>query len=99
MASDMQQMACCKAGHDHCPMEGNDPSDCCRISGPTFHSQPTTLIEPFSAVRPLIVSYAWVGASVLSLVPSPRSRTVFESSPPGAALRPPAYIAHAALLI
>ena len=40
IASQTEQMACCKAGHDHCPMK-DSASDCCKQSGPQYQSQAT----------------------------------------------------------
>jgi len=39
-ANATEQMACCKAGPDHCPMKDSAP-DCCKQSGPQSESQAT----------------------------------------------------------
>ena len=54
VASETQQMACRKAGHDHCPMKSG-ASECCKISGPQFQSQATTVAKPFSAAAPVLI--------------------------------------------
>ena len=98
-ASPMQQMACCKAGHHHCPMK-DSAADCCAQSGPQVESQGTIVkAASFSAPVPTPVTLAWV------ILPSSLStayfqrRVSYDSSPPGLLFAPPAYIAFSALLI
>lgn len=87
-------MACCKAGHDHCPMKGS-VSECCKISGPQLQSQATAVVKPYSATAPQLI--ASVSVSAFESVAFSRSR-VFVGAP-NAALSPPAYITFSALLI
>jgi hypothetical protein len=92
-----QQMACCKAGHDHCPMK-DGAADCCKQSGP--HSQPQATIvkaASLSASMPVAVASATLSV-VLPAALTPR-HVSYESSPPGLLLAPPAYIAFSGLLI
>ena len=59
-ASPMQQMACCKAGHHHCPMK-DSAADCCAQSGPQVESQGTIVkAVSFSAPVPTPITLAWV---------------------------------------
>jgi hypothetical protein len=96
-ANATEQMACCKAGHDHCPMK-DSAADCCRTSGPQNASQ-ATVVKAASLSAPMPVALAW---ETLSVVPSAvqTSRHVsYDSSPPGLLLTPPPYIAFSGLLI
>src|SRR5437870_1809894 len=55
-----QQMACCKAGHHHCPMK-DSASDCCKTSGAQVESQGTIVkATSFSAPAPVPVLVALV---------------------------------------
>ena len=96
-ANATEQMACCKAGHDHCPMK-DSAADCCKQSGPQSPSQAT--IVKAAALSPSIPdAMAWATlAVVLSAVRTPR-HVSYDSSPPGLLLAPPAYFAFSGLLI
>jgi hypothetical protein len=92
-----QQMACCKAGHDQCPMK-DSASDCCQRSGPLIQSQ-GTVVKAVSFAASVPVPLAWVTfAAVASAAQLPR-RVSYDLSPPGLLFAPPAYIAFSALLI
>ena len=96
-ANAIEQMACCKAGHDHCPMK-DSATDCCKRSGPQSQSQ-ATIVKAASLSASMPVAMAW---TTLSLVPSaartPR-HVSYDSSPPGLLLAPPAYFTFSGLLI
>src|ERR1700681_2409897 len=66
IASQAEQMACCKAGHDDCPMK-DSASDCCKRSGPQFQSQATIVkTAPTHALARTML--AWVNVPALSCV-------------------------------
>lgn len=96
-ATVMQQMACCKAGHDHCPMKAS-AADCCQQSGPQIQSQ-ATVVKAASIHAPVRTVLAWLAVPALSSVPPIQPRVSFESSPPDSRVRPPAYILFSILLI
>ena len=96
-ASATEQMACCKAGHDHCPMR-DSAADCCKKSGPQSQSRATIVkAASFGASMPVAIPWATLSA-VLSVDQTPR-HVSYDSSPPGLLLAPPAYIAFSGLLI
>jgi len=96
-SSEMQQMACCKAGHDHCPMEGS-ASDCCQKSGPQVPSQ-ATIVKAGTPDTPVLAIADWAARPALATVPQTQRRVSFDPSPPDSRVRPPAYILFSALLI
>ena len=92
-----QQMACCKAGHDHCPMK-DSASDCCKQSGPQVESQGTIAKAP-SVSAPMSVPMLWLTVQALSLPAPTRPRVSYYASPPDLLDAPPAYVAFSGLLI
>jgi hypothetical protein len=96
-ANATEQMACCKAGHDHCPMK-DSAADCCKQSGPQSQSQATIVkAASLSASMPMVMAWATLSV-VLSAAQTPR-HVSYDASPPGLLLAPPAYIAFSGLLI
>ena len=96
-ATPAQQMACCKAGHHHCPMK-DSASDCCKKSGPQIESQGTIVkVASLSAPVPIVVT--WVILPTADAAAHTRRVVAYDSSPPGLLLPPPAYIAFSGLLI
>lgn len=97
MASQAEQMACCKAGHDHCPMK-DSASDCCKQSGPQLQAQ-ATIVKAAPTQAPVRTVLAWATLPTLSVVAQTQPRVSFDSSPPDSRVRPPAYILFSVLLI
>jgi hypothetical protein len=96
-ATATRQMACCKAGHHHCPMK-DSASDCCKQSGPQIESQGTIVkVASLSPPVPDVLTWVILPAS-LSAVHVQR-RVSYDSSPPRLLYAPPAYIAFSGLLI
>jgi hypothetical protein len=97
MTSQTEQMACCKAGHDQCPMK-DSAAGCCQQSGPRFQSQATiaTAAPTHAPVRTMLT---WVAIPALSSVAQIQPRVSFDSSPPDSRVRPPAFILFSTLLI
>ena len=92
-----QQMACCKAGHHHCPMK-DSASDCCRQSGPQFESQ-GTIVTAVSVSAPMAVPVVWVTLPAAPSAVYSQRQVSLDSSPPGRLYAPPPYIAFSGLLI
>jgi hypothetical protein len=92
-----QQMACCKAGHDDCPMK-DSASDCCKQSGPQVEFQ-GTIVKASSVSAPISVPVQWLTVQALSLVAPNRARVSYHASPPDLLDAPPPYIAFSGLLI
>jgi len=92
-----RQMACCKAGHDHCPMK-NSASDCCKQSGPQVEYQ-ATIVKATSVRAPMSVPMLWLMVQALSLTAQTPPRVSYHASPPDLLDAPPAYIAFTGLLI
>jgi hypothetical protein len=92
-----QQMACCKAGHHHCPMK-NSASDCCKKSGPQLQSN-AIVTKAASLTAPVPVPMVWVILSAFACSAPSQHRVTYDASPPGLLYTPPAYIAFSALLI
>src|SRR5205823_330717 len=93
----VQQMACCKAGHHHCPMK-DSASDCCKQSGTQAESQ-GTIVKAASVSAPMSVPVVW---ATLPAAPPPaciQHHVSHDSSPPGLLYAPPPYIAFSGLLI
>jgi hypothetical protein len=97
IASQTEQMACCKAGHDHCPMK-DSASDCCKQSGPQYQSQ-ATVTKAASTHAPVRTVLTWATVPSLSFVAQIQPRILFDSSPPVSQIRPPAYVLFSTLLI
>jgi hypothetical protein len=96
-ASAPEQMACCKAGHHHCPMK-DSAADCCKQSRPHSQSQATIVkAASLSASMPVVIGWATLSV-VLSAAQTPR-HVSYDSSPPGLLTTPPAYFAFSGLLI
>ena len=93
-----QQMACCKAGHDHCPMH-DSAADCCKKSGPQqIESQGTTeKVASLSAPVPTVLT--WVILPTALSADHTQRHVSYDSSPPDLLHAPPAYIAFSGLLI
>ena len=96
MASQTEQMACCQAGHDHCPMK-DSAANCCQQSGPQFQSQ-ATIAKAATPHAPVLTVLAWATLPALSTVPRIQ-RASFDPSPPDSRVRPPAYVLFSTLLI
>src|ERR1700681_4835849 len=80
IASQTEQMACCKAGHDHCPMK-DSASDCCKQSGPQFQSQ-ATVVKAVPLQAPVRLLLAWVTVPALSSAPQTQRRGSFDTLRP-----------------
>jgi len=91
-----EQMVCCKAGHDHCPMK-DSASDCCKKTPSHVESQ-ATIIKAASVTAPVPIPMIWVTLAIAQdqIV---HHRVSYDASPPGLLVSPPAYIAFSALLI
>src|SRR2546423_5614478 len=77
-----EQMVCCKAGHEHCPMK-DSASDCCKKSPSHVESQATIIkAASVSAPMPLSVPTVWVTLAVGSVAQS-QHRVSYDASPPG----------------
>jgi hypothetical protein len=92
-----QQMACCKAGRDQCPMK-DSAAGCCQQSGPQVESQ-GTIVKTTSVSAPISVPMLWLTVQALSLTAPTRPRVSYHASPPDLLDAPPAYIAFSGLLI
>lgn len=97
MATATEQMACCKAGHEHCPMK-DSAADCCKNSGLQIESQ-GTILRAASLNAPATVVVAWVTLLPVGSPDQIQRRMSYDASPPGLLLAPPAYIAFSGLLI
>jgi hypothetical protein len=93
-----QQMTCCKAGHDHCPMK-DSASDCCKQSGQTQVESQGTIVKVTSVSAPNPVPMLWLTVQALSLTAPTGPRVSYHASPPDLLDAPPAYIAFSGLLI
>jgi hypothetical protein len=92
-----QQMACCKAGHDRCPMRAS-AADCCKKSGPQGESQ-ATIVKATSITAPVSVPLSWEIVPALSLAAAAQPHVSYHAPPPDLLYTPPAYIAFSSLLI
>jgi hypothetical protein len=92
-----RQMACCKAGHDRCPMK-HSASDCCKQSGPRNDVQ-ATIVKVASASGTVSVPVLWVTVPALSLNAQIQPRVSYPAAPPDLLDAPPPYIAFSGLLI
>jgi len=102
LATATDQMACCKAGHDHCPMHDSATQEsaagCCTQSGPPVES-PGTIVKVASVSAPMSVLLAWVILPTVASATYSQGGVSFDASPPRLLFAPPAYIAFSALLI
>src|SRR5262245_58067391 len=96
-------MACCKDGHEKCPMHdsgahGSRAEECCARDASTPHELLTIArVDPIGAPVPLVLSSAPLPhAAVLASIHRAR---VYPSASPPASLSPPPYIAFSTLLI
>ena len=96
-ANATEQMACCEAGHDRCPMK-DSAADCCKTSGPQSQSQ-ATVVKAASLSVSMPVATAWPTLSVVPSAAQTPHHVSYDSSPPGLLLAPPAYFAFSGLLI
>jgi hypothetical protein len=96
-ATPTQQMACCKAGHHHCPMK-DSASDCCKKSGLQVESQ-GTIVKAASVSAPVPVPMVWVTLAAFASAAQSHNRVSYDASPPGLLVTPPAHIAFSAFLI
>jgi hypothetical protein len=99
-ATPTQQMACCKAGHDHCPMK-DSAADCCKNSSSSPQPQWNVVAKADSLNAPdrvflMCVSLASPLFDAAVLVRSVRATA---ASPPLSPVGPPVYIAFSTLLI
>jgi hypothetical protein len=92
-----EQMACCKAGHDHCPMK-DSASDCCKKSGTQVESH-GTIVTAVSVSAPMAVPVVWATPPATPSAVYTSSYVSHNSSPPGLLYAPPPYIAFSGLLI
>jgi hypothetical protein len=97
MANPTEQMACCKAGHDHCPMK-DSASDCCKKSGPQVELQ-GTVVKAASLSAPLPVVLTWAVPPAPTSAAHIQHRVSYDASPPDLLSAVPAYIAFSTLLI
>lgn len=97
IASPTEQMACCRAGHDHCPMK-DSASDCCRKSGTQVEAK-ATIVAAVSVSAPLAVPVVWATPPAEPSTAPISSHGSHDSSPPARLYAPPPYIAFSGLLI
>ena len=92
----LQQMACCKGGHHHCPMK-DSASDCCKLSPSHVESHATIVkAESMNAAAPVLLTWAIIQPAAVA---EPQDHVSYDSSPPGLVHAPPPYIAFSTLLI
>ena len=99
-ATKTQQMACCKAGHDNCPMH-DSAADCCKQNPSSPQAQWSVVTKADSLNAPDRVFLMFV------TVPNPLSDAALlvqpvraaAPSPPLRPVGPPVYIAFSTLLI
>jgi hypothetical protein len=99
-ASATEQMACCKAGHDHCPMK-DSAADCCKKNSSSPQPQWNVVAKADSLNAPdrvvlMFVSPANPLSDAALLVQPVRAAAL---SPPLRPVGPPVYIAFSTLLI
>lgn len=92
-----EQMACCKAGHDHCPMK-DSASDCCKKSGTQVEST-GTIVTAVSISAPMAVPVVWATPPAAPSAAYIQRSVSYDSSSPGRLYAPPPYIAFSGLLI
>lgn len=100
VAPETTQMACCKAGHDHCPMK-DSAADCCKKNSSSPQLQWNVVAKADSLNAPgrvflMFVSPANPLSDAALLVQSVRAAA---PSPPLRPVGPPVYIAFSTLLI
>src|SRR5256885_1851515 len=59
-----EQMVCCQAGHEHCPMK-DSASDCCKKS-PSHVESHATIVKAVSVTAPVPVPMMWVTVVIAS---------------------------------
>lgn len=91
-----QQMACCKAGHHHCPMK-DSASDCCKTSASHVESR-ATITKTSSVSTPVPVPIVWFTLAIASTAHG-HNPVSYDASPHGLLVSSPPYIAFSALLI
>jgi hypothetical protein len=97
IASRTEQMACCKTGHDQCPMK-DSAVECCQQSGP--QAQPQAMVAKAAPIHALVRTVlAWVTVASLSFVLEVQPRVSHDPSPPDSRVGTPAYILFSTLLI
>jgi hypothetical protein len=91
------EMACCKAGHEHCPMKGT-ASDCCQIEGQRTQQLSAATAESVRAVvtapPAIAILYEILVVAVTARVPRFGSARVV-----GTSSSPPPHLLASALLI
>ena len=92
-----EQMACCKAGHDHCPMK-DSASDCCKTSGTQVETG-GTIVAAVSVSAPTAVPVVWATPPTAPSTAHIQRHVSRDSSSPGRLYAPPPYIAFSGLLI
>jgi hypothetical protein len=92
-----EQMACCKAGHERCPMH-DSASDCCTKTGPQLELQ-ATLVNSAPAPTPIFSALTWISLPAAQPLTDVHRVTARDSSPPLARVHPPSYILFSTLLI
>jgi hypothetical protein len=97
IASKTEQMSCCMAGHEHCPMK-DSASDCCQKSGPQVEHQ-ATLVKATATPAPVRIVLTWVTVSAFALTLPAQPHVSLDSSPPTSQVSPPVYILFSTLLI
>jgi hypothetical protein len=99
-ATATEQMACCKAGHDNCPMH-DSAADCCKQNSSSPQSQWSVVTKADSLNAPDRVFLMFVTApnplSDAALLVQPVRAAA--PSPPLRPVGPPVYIAFSTLLI
>jgi hypothetical protein len=97
LASQTEQMACCKNGHPDCGPKGT-AADCCQKQGPQLQPQ-ATVVKAVPIKAPVRTILAWVTVPTLAFGPQVQPRVSYDASPPDFRVRPPAYILFSTLLI
>src|SRR5438105_3150415 len=85
-----EQMACCKAGHVHCPMK-DSASDCCKKSGTQAESK-GTIVTAVSVSAPMAVPVVWARPVAAPSAADTQRHVSRDSSSPGRLYAPPPYI-------
>src|SRR5438067_2178358 len=84
-----QQMACCSAGHDRCPMK-DSASDCCKQSGAP-QSEQGSLGKASVTVTAPPVTTAWAIIPAVARPGTTAGHVSYDSSPPDLLHSPPPY--------
>ena len=69
------QMACCKAGHDKCPMQGSAAADCCKVDSQKQQQLTVANAEPVRStlIAPALVAML-VAGSIDAIAPVQATR-------------------------